>query len=302
MLRTYFIVFCLILSGLTSAFACDACGCSAGGYGWGLMTDYRNSFFRLSYYDLGFRSSAEHGHYSSSDKFTSINVSFRYVFKRVHRLRLLGELPYGRNIRQNELGRSEIEGIGDPTLLLNYTVLNKSLCNDSYSIFLEVGSGAQLPVGEYEPHIDLEKNLPQNFNVGKGTWSYIFQANAAFNYKSSGLIINSQVQWNGDTPQGYHFGNSIRTQLTAYADIPMRDFILTPNLAVFHEHIGVDHYATGNAVPETGGAGTFLSPAINLRRESLLVGLSYSVPIAGEYSGGVIEADKRITMQLSYIF
>ena len=295
-------MFWFVIVSVSAAHACDACGCSASGFGVGLMTDYRSNFIRLSYFDSRFSSNSEHGHHNSSDVFARMNLSFRYSFKRLPKLRFTGTIPYGFNFREDSETETSINGFSDTRLIVNYALLNTMSRNMKTSFYLEAGGGVSLPTGKYNSDIQFEKNLPENFNIGNGSLGYVFQMNAVLSHNKHGLLINNNYQLNGNTEQGYHFGNQFSSQLTAFREIPIGKFAVIPNAGLLYERISSDEYRNGNLVPETGGKGLFFSSAVNFKTDKCLAGLSYSLPIEQQYSGGVIDAGRKLAVHFSYLF
>lgn len=295
-------MFCFAIFCSSTIYACDACGCSANGFGIGLMTDYRSNFIRLGYFDTRFSSNSEHGHHNSSDIFNRMNVSVRYSFKRLPKLRFMGDLSYGHNLRSNSSSETLVKGFSDTRLLVNYTLLNTMAKNMKTAFYMEAGGGVSLPTGRFNDATFSDKNLPENFNIGKGSLGYIFQINAVLSHNKSGLLINNNYQLNSRTAQGYHFGNQFSSQLTAFRELSIGNFAVIPNAGLLYEHISSDEYSNNNRVPETGGKGLFFSSAINFKTDKWLAGVSYSLPIDQHYSGGVIDAGNRLAVHFSFLF
>jgi hypothetical protein len=301
MIKRFFVVFCLAVSSISAVNACDACGCTVSGLGIGLMTDYRSNFIRLSYFETRFNSNPEHGHHNSTDVFSRMDVSVRYSFARLPKLRFIGHLPYGRNRRNSNDTESTVHGFSDVKFLLNYTLLNGRTKNDKASFYVEAGGGINLPTGKYDGDI-ADKNLPENFNIGNGSLGYIFQLNSVLSNDVLGLLINNNYQLNNEVEDGYHFGNQFSSQLTAFKELPIGNLGFIPNVGLLYEKIASDEYSNGNNVPETGGEGLFFSSAINFKTDEWLAGVSYSLPIDQHYSSGVIDAGRKLAFHFSYLF
>lgn len=295
-------MFCFAIACSSNTNACDACGCSVNGFGIGLMTDYRSNFIRLGYFDTQFSSNPEHGHHNSSDVFTRMNVSFRYSFKKLSKLRFMGDLSYGRNTRSDSGSETSIGGFSDTRLIVNYALLNTMAKNMKTAFYLEAGGGLSLPTGRFNADIVSDEDLPENFNIGNGSLGYIFQMNAVLSHNKYGFLINNNYQLNSRTAQGYHFGNQFSSQLTAFREFPTEKFSIIPNAGLLYERISSDEYSNKNQVPEKGGEGLFFSSAINFKTEKWLAGVSYSLPIDQHYSGGVIDAGNRLAVHFSYLF
>ena len=302
MIKRLFIVFFCIVGIMSASKACDACGCAASGIGIGLMTDYRSNFIRISYLDTRFRSNPDHAHYNSSDVFSRVDLSFRYTFEKLPKVRLVGHIPYGYNKRTNDDTESSLSGLSDIQVLVNYVLFNKMSPSGNSSYYIEGGGGFTLPTGKYDAKL-IDKNLPDNFNLGNGSLGYIVQLNAVANFEQFGIVANSDYQLNSNTKEGYHFGNQFSNQLTAFREFPIGSKVkLIPNVGLLYEDIASDKYSNGNRVPETGGNGLFFSSAINFKTDKWLAGVSYSLPIAQSYSGGSIDAGQKLAVHISFLF
>lgn len=299
MIKRIFFAFCFAIVSIS---AVSACGCSASGIGIGLMTDYRSNFIRLSYLENRFSSNLERGHSEFSDVFSRMNFSFRYSFRKLPKLRFTGTIPYGYNFREESGVETSFNGFSDARFVVNYAFLNTMSESMTTSLYLEAGGGVSLPTGKYNSDIKFEDNLPENFNIGNGSLGYIFQMNAVLSYNKYGLLINNNYQMNSGTKQGYHFGNQFSSQLTAFREIKISTFAIIPNVGLLYEQLASDEYSNGNRVPETGGKGFFISSAINYKTERWLAGFSYSLPMAQDYSNGVIDAGRKVSIHISYLF
>lgn len=283
-----------------SLFACDACGSSTSNLGSGLLTDYKSNFLRLSYFNSRFNSSPEH-EYVVRDQFEQFNFTLRYTWKKLPRVRLMMNVPFGINSRKSSEENSTVEGIGDMLLLPSYVLLNNIAVSKNAKLYLETGAGLNMPTGQFDSHIH-ERNLPENFNIGRGSWGYLAQLNAVLSKNKNGLVFNNAYQANSNTQKGYRFGNQYVGVLTAYRELKVKNFKLIPNIGLRYEATTRDEYANGRQVEETGGEGMFLTSAINYKSEKWLAGFNYTTPLSQEYANGEVDAKGRLACHLAFIF
>lgn len=293
-------MFCCAVGFFSAVHACDPCGCMASNFSIGLMRDYQSNFVRLSYFESRFSSSLEHGHHNFSDIFSQVDLSFRYSFARLPKLRFVGHLPYRRNLRDDNGLKISVDGISDIKFLVNYALLSSATKNKN-SLYVEAGGGFSLPTGKYNTELG-NSNLSESFNIGNGSLGYIFQLNSVLTLDKYGCLVNNYYQVNNRTKQGYHFGNQFSSQLTVFREFSVGNFDIIPNIGLLYEKISKNEYSNKNSVPETGGKGLFFSSAINLKTANWLTGASYSLPIEQNYSSKIIEAGRKVTIHLSYIF
>ncbi len=296
----FFIVFLGMLCSTGSLLACDACGCSASNIGIGLMTDYRSNFIRLGYFRTRYKANSEHEH-AGSDIFTQVDLSFRYAIGKNKKIWLTAHVPFNVNVRNSESEDLSIQGLSDIRLIANYVVLNNIPAGEASTLYVEAGAGLNLPTGQYDENLH-ERNLPENFNLGRGNLGYIIQTNAILGLPDFGLMLSGNYQLNSNTQSGYHFGNQFNTQIVGFKEFIVNKFKLIPNAGLSFESIAQDAYSSGKAVPETGGEGLFLSSSLNFKTEKWLAGFSYSMPVAQHYSQNTVTAKERIAIHLSFIF
>lgn len=287
----------LCVSFCQQSLACDVCG--SAGIGIGLLTDYKSNFLRWSYNQSKFQSVAHHEN-QSTDNFHQMKLSMRYtVLDKVH---LMVQLPYSINTRTDNASGSTVKntGIADANIRSNYTVVNRNITAKT-SLYIESGLGLILPCGKYDARI-YDRNLPENFNIGRGAFGYTTQTNAVLTKANYGLINNYIVQLNGNSTNGYHFGNQFSAQLTAFKEIAIKQLKWIPNVGINYEFVSTDRYKNKKVVASTGGQGLLSTIATNFKTENWLAGFTYSIPLSGNYSDGMANAKSRISCQFSYLF
>ena len=298
--RIVFIVLgCLLLSN-TSLFACDACGCSASNMGIGLLTDYKSNIIRLSFFNTRFKSYPEHESLVS-DNFTQFSLSMRYAIGKGKRVRLSAVLPFGINSRNVSQGKFTEKGLSDIRLTTNYVILNTKQIGKKTALYLEAGGGFNLPTGKYDENIH-NRDLPENFNIGKGNLGYILQMNSVLSYSEYGILLSNNYQLNSNTKSGYRFGSQLVSQLIGFREFQLQKFKLIPNVGLLFESISNDTYANGKSVSETGGEGLFLASALNFKTDKWLAGISYANPLLHNYSESAVIAKEKVALHFSIIF
>lgn len=277
--------------------ACDVCGSS--GVGIGLLTDYKSNFVRLSYSYTSFEAAPQVG-YRVSDRFHQANLSVRYGIG--ENIRLFADLPVASNWRYSalETAPQQQTGLGDAQILGYYVPYNRSLSAQN-RLYWEIGGGFQFPIGTYDPDIH-DRNLPENFNVGRGSMGYLVQTNAILTLQKWGIVANLRYQHNGPTPKGYRFGDNWRAQGTLFYEIPVKTVRLVPNLGIGIEHLLGDRYANGKMVSGTDAVGCFLSAAFNVKTTNWVAGILVALPAFNYYGQGNIQATGRLSCQFSYLF
>lgn len=281
------------------AYACDACGCSIGGNGIGLLSNYRNNYIGLGWQLGRFNSVPGHG-LGSEDQFHTLELSLRYHF--TDRFKVLAFQPYRINRRLNsDQSEQQLSGISDTRILGAYTLLRDAALG-TVKVFWEAGAGVKLPVGTYNAHIH-DTNLPENFNIGNGSWGYLLQSNLVLIQRQLGLVLNGTYQHNGPARSDYQFGHQLTGQALVFAEANIGNRLqLVPNAGLSLEQITTDRYANGKSVSGTGGRGTYFSGGINLKAGNWIFGAAASLPVEQSYSHGEVEAQPRLSTQILFTF
>lgn len=297
--RRLFVLSVLLVFLFQQTWACDACGCSVNGGGIGLMSAYRYNYIGLQWHHAGFEATPGHGQ-GAQDGFHTFELAVRYHLS--NRFNVLLNQPFNWNIREVEGIKHHIHGISDTRVFANYTLLQNAKIGKEAKLYWEAGAGLKIPLGEFDPNIH-DKDLPENFNAGNGSWGYLFQSNMVLNRKKSGMVWTANYQHNGSTNEGYTFGNQFSSQLLFFHEIKIKEALkITPNAGLYSEWVTGDKFANDNAVTGTGGKGLFISTGLQLKKDNWLAGISYAQPIRQNYSHDEVDALGRFSCQVFYIF
>jgi hypothetical protein len=253
----------------------------------------------MSYQALRFEGSLLHGS-GSIDQFHTVELSTRFHI--TERFKILAQQPLKYHHRFVEDENKTLSGIGDTRILGSYTLFQDKKINASWKLFMEFNSGLQLPTGAFDEDLHA-KDLPENFNIGRGSWAVLFQPNIILSQSRWGFILNGTYQRNGKTALGYQFGHQLSGQVLIYCIKTFKDdWILTPYLGTIGENIQQDQYSNGNKVGGTSGQGVFATSGLNLKQKNWMLGMAYSHPVFQMYSLNEVAAKSRWRCQLSYVF
>ena len=211
--KVILIVFVMVFIHLNQAKSCDACGCASGNVGFGLISDYRYNFIQLGFFNMGFRSNHENN-FTTVDQFRQWRVAMRYGIGKDARFNLNAFIPYITNVRETSIEKQRLSGFGDIRLEISYALFNNVSLGDNSFLYSEIGVGVKLPTGAYNAELH-QDNLPDNFNIGNGSLSYKISSSTVLNFGSNGLSFSGNYLINGNTKDGYHFGNQLELALQA---------------------------------------------------------------------------------------
>jgi hypothetical protein len=298
MVRIFFIFSVLGILMTQSTYSCDACGCSISGYGMGMFSSYHNNFISLNWQLSKFNSAPGHG--NSIDYFNTLEISVQYFLS--DKFKILLSQPIKVNRRISSSGTDGLSGLSDTRITASYSFFKNEKITEESKLFLDFGAGIKLPAGNFNPHLH-DLNLPENFNLGNGSWGFLFQPNAVLSFKDVGIVLSAVYQAYTKSSSDYKFGNQMTGQSLIYWSGELFDnFTVTPFGGINSEWAGEDKYANGNTVHATGGNGLFAVSGLNVKTGDWLAGVSYLHPLSTNYSGGAVDASGRLNAQLSYIF
>lgn len=299
MLNKNLLVFLFIVINLSNIKACDVCGCSINGLGVGFLTSSQSNLIGLNWQRSAFKNTSILEN-DLKDEFHFFELSIQYFFTKNFRVNVYQ--PYRLNIRQLDSQHQQASGMSDTRIMFSHILLRNKATGKNSQIFLDAGIGTKLPTGKYNPDIH-DNNLPENFNVGTGSFAMLLNSNLTWAYKNIGIAWQSNFQYHFKSTSDYRFGHQLSNQLQGFWEKSLSSKIkIIPGTGIRSEWIGVDKYANNTNVHGTGGQGLYSMVSINLKSNNWLTNLSYLQPIAQKYGGGEIRALGRFSCQFSFLF
>lgn len=283
----------------TLALACDVCGCSANGYGAGLLSAYRYNTMSMRWYHSPFEQRLDQG-IPTKDRFQRIDYNLRYHLGS----RWIGSFTqaFQWNHREGPDRSLTLSGLGDTRLTLTYVLLDNILVGERGQLYWELGTGVKAPTGRFDDDLYLS-DLPENFNLGNGSWASLWQSSILYNWSSLGWVTNGAYQLNGRTEDDYHFGNQLSISSLVFVRQSLGEMTeVIPFAGIFFERIEQDLFYADNQAHGTGGQGHFLTFGINAKYQDFLLGCTVFSPFQQNYAAGEMQAQTRFTLDLTYAF
>jgi hypothetical protein len=246
------IIFILMAIWTKGVKACESCGSGLPQIGLGLMTDYKSNFLRVQYVKAFFESGKQSG-FRTIDVFEQMGLTSKINLKQ--NLNLISYLAFSNNSRYDSQGKVSFNGLADARFLVNQTLLNKDKANRF--LFIDFGIGLTVPIGKYDANLH-SRNLPENFNTGKGSWSPMVQWSAAFSKEKIGFIFTNNFIFNIKNSASYQFGHQCTSSTSVYYETTLKMYKIIPSIGVNFDYTDRDKNINGNDVHGTGGTGLFL--------------------------------------------
>ena len=291
------IIFAFILLS-TELLACNG-GCPSGGGYLGIVPQFNKNFagirYRLrsfSYTDIKTASTAKH---------TFETAEFWGRFYPAKRVQAFVFLPFQRNIERSE-ANSSLQGVGDLSFLLNYTLLNSGdSLNLDWKHTLMLGAGAKLPTGKYQQRNLTKQIYPITIQTGTGAYSAIGSMLYTLRHNKTGLSANLSYYYNGKNEMEYSFGNMFAANISAFYWLRAGSVSVLPSIGTYIENTEKDidnNYYVNNS----GGSIFYESMGMDIYIKNLAFGLNLQLPYYTSLPQRTQSKDLRFMLSAACLF
>ncbi len=298
----------MLIFSCTTVDACDVCGASSGNQNLGLLPQMYHHFAGIQYQYNRFSSThvplSDNQPLEYSDEFyQNIQVWGRYCIGK--KWQFFAFLPYRYN-RSTYTGYSApAKGMGDATLLMNYTFFQTSDSSTSaIQQRLQGGAGIKAPTGAYQGITQLEQQGLPNMQPGTGTWDIPVNLNYTLRYNNTGVNLDGSYNITTANRNNYKYGNRLNVQLTAFYWLQRNTLSILPQLGARYEYAlhDYDNYRRKWLNEQTGGYIASAIAGVQAYYSNIALQLQYSRPLMQHYGGGNIEARQRVDIGLMFLF
>lgn len=288
---------------------CDACGCSNNGGSLGLGGVVDNNFIGVRYLHQKYQS--KDGVFNNSplinEYFNTIQVWSRIPVLK-EKLEVQVFIPFHFHSRDYIDKTTAINGLGDLSFIVNYTVLNAKNGNynelkdkiSSSNHLLKIGAGLKLPTGNYNEAVN--NSINPSFQLGTGSFDVVTNLQYVYKYNNFGITNYLNYYLKTTNNKSYKFGNQFNFNSTFFyvlKDNKNHNFV--PSIGVsgeFYEQNKVFNLPVKN----TDGYALFSSIGAEYNTESLTFGLVAMYPIQQKLAQGTIDVKYRSSIYLNYNF
>ncbi len=281
------------------ATACDVCGSNFAYAGLGLINNNNSNLISLRCQFSRFNSGT-HNVENLEDMYSSLELGASY--KLTSRLKLQLIIPYHYNIRKQNQQILNIDGVGDLKVMGSGILVDNFEIGNTCSLYVETGLGLSMPTGKYHSSLH-ERNLPETFNLGRGSTGLLFLPQIGFSWNNLGLMCSFSYYYNLPGRINYILADQILTQFyLSYKYALSMNTLLTPFAGILTEYAAKDRYANGNIVANSGAHAALYSVGLNTQYKSFVTGVIFSVPLTQKYAAGASELSLKLSIQLNYLF
>jgi hypothetical protein len=304
----YFICSALLcLGAVVQTFACNVCGCSAGGDYLGILPQYYDHYVGLQYQFRSFHSEHEPLRYGdpmerSKQYYNTLQLRAHYNLS--NRVQLFAFVPYYSNIQQQDGVRTTTSGIGDASVLANVVLLRKDKPNEQWQQLLMAGGGVKLPIGRYEGITVMDREGLPNMQTGTGSWDFITDVNYTLRRKNAGINLDASYTFTTASREQYKYGNRLNSSLLGFYSFNRHKLKLLPQAGFRYEYVlhDYDNYPKKWLNEQTGGHMLFASVGAQAYYNHWGIQAMYHIPLAQHYADGNVTAVTRTEAGILYLF
>lgn len=283
--------------------ACEICGCGVGNFYMGLLPNFKTKFIGFRYGFLNYRS------VMASDKTQFSNDSYQTMeiwsgWNIGKRWQVLGFVPYHLNRKVSDDGVTEINGMGDISVLANYQLFHTRKIhqrNKTIEQQLWLGGGVKLPTGKYQINLaDTSTHIGDvNAQTGTGSTNFLFNTMYSLQINQWGWNTSLTYQLNTKNKDQYQFGNRFTINSIGYYRFRVAGMGISPNLGVLYEH-SASNRLDGIRQDLTGGFVWNASMGVECNFNKMAIGINTQLPVKQQFAEGQTRSQWRGLVHLSF--
>ncbi len=283
--------------------ACDACGCSTGGVGFGYVPFQKKHLIGLTYQYNQFTTEhpplfANEDRTTSIDDFNTAVLWGRYYF--TEKFMVSGYVPFKNNSVVENSSKTIVRGIGDIRIQPLYGIVNKGNTMSDKQLNLFVGGSLVVPSGRIDN--DTRFTLP---NLQPGTGTFSGGISYLFSVRRFNLGFSSEVgtMTYGTNSNDYRFGNEISSTNIFFYRFKNERSTLIPQIGIYQLHRQKDYlyHSLNTKNPFSGVELIAAQIGSSLYLNSVGLRAYYQIPISSNLSDGLTTPNRLFTFQFLYL-
>ncbi|MEI9806467.1 MAG: transporter [Bacteroidota bacterium] len=284
---------------VASSNACEICGCGLGNYYIGIMPHFKGKFVGLRYQFHSFRTRLHDDETQfSKDFYQTIELWSGWNIGK--RFQLLAFIPFNINHQVSDEGTTNLKGLGDIALLLNYKVLD--ITNKNVSQQLWLGAGIKAPTGTFEVEAG-DPDVAAIANTQRGSGSTDVMLNAMYNVQIAkwGLNTNAGYKINSANRDDYTFGNKFSASSFVYYAVQASNTVISPNIGLLYEHNEASKL-NSTKLDLTGGSLLQVALGTEVSFNKIAVGINAQLPVSQNFAEGQTRSKVKGMAHISFAF
>lgn len=277
---------------------CDACGCSASGGSMGFGSMLNENFIGIRYLHQSYKS--RDGIFNNSP-WIDENFNTAQIWGRIpvsDKIEITALIPYHFHRRMKTSDTQNIDGIGDITIMLFYNIFESKIDSTAKSGHkVLIGGGLKAPSGKYDSKNN--GSINPSFQAGTGSWDYSLASEYILRKKQFGLNTTLNYIFKTENNKNYKFGNQFNYGSTLFYTTGIQKVMVVPQIGFAGETYkpNQDH---NEDVPLTKGDIFFGRLGVELGYKKFSAGVNAMLPLNQNLTGGRVEANYRLAVNLNY--
>ncbi len=284
---------------------CNVCGGSSGGSYLGILPQFYKNFVGIRYTSKSFRYTGDQPLASGTEKLNSETFNTLELWGRLYpvkRLQIFYFIPYSINTRYGETNDAQLQGLGDISAFVNYTLVNRTSDSVQFKHMLMAGLGVKLPTGKYQQR-DVNKTVyPASFQIGTG--AYALQPSLIYTVRYRKIGLNNDVNYR------LHFENELYYKLGNQLNVSSMFFVwqkiskkitILPQAGIYLERFDKDAQF-GIVNHATGGQNLFLNAGVDLYYQKMILGAVLLNPLSSSTPAALPLSRTRMMFNMSFLF
>lgn len=292
---------------VTSARACDVCGCSASNQYLGILPKANLNFIGFQYQFSSYTSDhpslyENQPNDKGKDYYNTYQLWGRYNLG--SRLQLFAFVPYRNNIQQEDTISTSSSGLGDISFLANAVILKENAESEGWQQQLLAGGGIKIPTGKYTGVSSTDKQGLPNMQPGTGSVDFIVNSNYTLRKKAFGVNLDAAYTITLPNSEKYKYGNRANAGVLGFYAIKGKEVTILPQVGVRYEYTlhDYDNYDRKWLNEQSGGYMCFASAGVQAYYKKLGLRLTYQIPVSQDYGSGYVTAKQKVDAGIFFLF
>ena len=303
-MKRWMLLSLLLLSTAISSRACDVCGCSLGSNYFGILPQFDKHFIGVRWHYSAFSARMNHESQFLDDEYSNDSYHQLELWGRFYltpRIQLFASVPYSVNYMRGSHQEVTAAGLGDVSILANYTLVNTGEdVGNPWRHTLLMGGGVKLPTGKYQQE-DEGTLVNPNFQLGTGSTDFVLNAVYTIRFNNVGLNLGTTKQFNTENPEAYRFGSQWNASAQLFYWRQLQAWSFLPHVGTYYEAATM-HTDQGIRQVNTGGRALFAEAGLDIYYRSITLGFTYKSPLQQHMnSDAIAEIDAKERWMVSLI-